>query len=146
MIIYDIGCENGHRFEGWFTATSDYDTQVEHGLLSCPVCGSQAVRRVPTASRINTRSSDAFAQPTTAEVDSNGVVAEYVEKLKDYIEQNYDDVGEQFPEEARRIYYGESEARNLRGVAGLQEVSELLEEGIAVVPLPGTLVDRKKLN
>ena len=147
MIIYDIGCENGHRFEGWFSAADDYDAQVQHGRLNCPVCGSLEVRRVPSASRIRTRANeDPAPEITSSDLESVGKVANSINKLRSFIEQNFDDVGDRFPEEARKVYYGEAAARNLRGVAGPREVGELLEEGIAVVPLPIHIPSRKKLN
>lgn len=147
MIIYDIGCEHGHRFEGWFGTVDDYDSQLDQGLLSCPVCGSLQVRRVPTASHISTRSSAATGlEPPAADSGSGSATAEYIEQLKAFIEKNYDDVGDRFSEEARKVYYGETEARNLRGVAGPQEVHDLMEEGISVIPLPAAIRNTRKLN
>ena len=137
MIIYDMGCDSEHRFEGWFREQSDYLHQLEKRLISCPVCGSHEVRKVMTASRIRTSTSErAAGRENETEGTASLAVAEYLDKLKEYVAQNFTDVGEQFPEEARKVYYGETEARSLCGTAKKEEIVDLLEEGIVVTPLP----------
>ncbi len=148
MIIYDICCDNAHQFEGWFREANDYREQLENRLISCPVCGSLNVKKIPTASRIQVRRS---AQPdpkipVEASHESEETIAEFFGKLQEYVEKNYANVGEQFPEEARKVHYGETRARNIRGIANVSEISELMEEGISVTPLPFPVGNSKKLN
>jgi hypothetical protein len=119
---------------------------VEQGTLTCPVCGISNVRRVPTASRIQHRPGQGISTPSAADEEIDRAIIESIQKLSAFIEENYEDVGEQLPEEARKVYYGEAQARNLRGIAGPDEVHELREEGIEVVPLPANILSGKKLN
>ncbi|MGW8247848.1 MAG: DUF1178 family protein [Acidiferrobacterales bacterium] len=144
MVIYDICCDKEHHFEGWFREPEDYYRQLEKGLLDCPVCGSHDVRKLPTGSKIlvgESRHSKSDENQLSAES-----VAQVVEDLSAYIEQNFTDVGEQFPEEARKVYYGETDLKNIYGNATPDEVAELQEEGIEVVPIPVPMRNSKKLN
>lgn len=139
MVIYDFCCEQEHRFEGWFRKVDDCHQQIENGLLSCPVCGDRKIRKLPTASKI---------KPGNGGHENAGETGgeQLADKLRDYIERNYEDVGHQFPEEARKVYYGEAEPRNIYGDANPTEVKSLLEEGISVTPIPIPLRSNKKLN
>jgi len=145
MVIYDISCDNEHRFEGWFQEPGDFLRQLENGQLDCPVCGSHNVRKLPTASKILTgersQSSPAHGEPTSAES-----VAHVVDQLAEYLEQNFTDVGDRFAEEARKVYYGETDRKNIYGNANPDEVAELHEEGIEVFPIPVPIRNSKKLN
>ena len=143
MIIYDLKCEYGHQFEGWFKAADDFARQQQDNMLSCPVCGAQHISKLPTASRINTRSQG--NQQALAQVSSE-VGETLMAKIHQYIDDNYDNVGSQFPEEARRIHYGETEARNIHGTASLDEIRSLHEEGISATPVPVRPVQKEKLN
>ncbi len=138
MIIYDLVCTDGHRFEGWFTQPGDFRTQQDQGLLNCPQCGSHEISKLPTASRIRTD-----RQKKAREDQAERATA--LEKLQRAIDEHFEDVGDQFPEEARRIHYGESEPRDIRGTATADEARELLEEGVDVVAVPGVSA-KKKLN
>jgi len=139
MIVFDLGCANNHRFEGWFDSNEDYERQVASKLVACPLCGSADVTRVPHATHIRTANKDAparadssFAAPQQyANVDSD-VLAKVIE----HIVRNTEDVGSAFPEEARKIHYRETPERKIRGTASREEVDELREEGIDVVALP----------
>lgn len=142
MIIYDLICEHSHRFEGWFKTATDFTSQDNDGLLSCPVCGSHHVTRLPTASHLNIRR----GEEKTPDSVSADVSASLIEKMHRYVDSHYDDVGNDFPEEARKIHYGETAARNIRGTASAEEVQSLNEEGIPALPIPGATVDKSKLN
>jgi hypothetical protein len=147
MIIYDLHCGAGHEFEGWFSGADDYAEQQAEGMLSCPVCNSSDVRKRPTASHIKTQlqtSPGANLPPDAAEKR----VAELTlrDKLQRYLVDNFTDVGNAFSDEARKIHYGEAEARNIRGVATSEEYRGLREEGVEVQRLPVTLFDKEKLN
>jgi len=147
MIVYDLSCEVGHKFEGWFQRADDYVRQKTEGSLSCPVCGSSHVEKCPTASHINTHSSLSGRQSAMAETSPKArAAAAAVQKLYRYIDQHYTDVGAEFPEEARKMHYRECEERNIRGTATPDEVSALYEEGIEVFSLPPKPADKEKLN
>ena len=135
MIRYSLSCEQAHEFEGWFSGSSDYENQLSRGLIACPVCNSQNVSKVLMAPSVSTaRKRDAVR---TLAMDSAQKQA--FTKIKETlatIRANAEDVGEKFPEEARKIHYGEAEERGIIGQASLQEAKALLEEGIEVAPLP----------
>jgi len=134
VVVYDLSCENAHRFEGWFTSPEAFEHQSGAGHLSCPVCGSSAVARLPSAPYVNMPR----LEPTkeTAVTGSPDFMAKLRAKVIEYVIKNTEDVGERFPEEARQIYYGEAPQRPIRGQASKQEVEDLREEGIEVVALP----------
>ncbi|MDR1463490.1 MAG: DUF1178 family protein [Azoarcus sp.] len=137
MIVLDLCCSNSHRFEAWFASSADFDAQREHGLVSCPVCGTLAVRRMPSAPRLRTHS--AASAPETSSYPSDGspqvLVARVVAALRQ-LAHGAEDVGRRFPEEARRIHYEENNARSIRGKASRDELEDLIDEGIAVLPVP----------
>ena len=145
MVIYDISCNNEHRFEGWFREPEDFQRQLESGQLDCPVCGSHNVRKLPTGSKILVGERGRPA-PTREEPVSAESVAQVVEQLAEYLEQHFTDVGDQFAEEARKVYYGETDRKNIYGNANPDEVAELHEEGIKVFPVPVPIRNSKKLN
>jgi hypothetical protein len=143
--IFDLLCANDHRFEGWFASRADFDRQRDSGIIACPMCGDSQVVKVPAASYVNTGASDRAPKLETA-VETDSAQSQYANfrsavlaKLVDYVMKNTEDVGKEFPEEARKIHYGESPERKIRGTASTREVSELRDEGIEVVPLPVTL-------
>lgn len=145
MIIFDLVCTSEHRFEGWFRNTNDLEDQLATGLLTCPVCGTGEIRKIPTAKHIsikNDTQTNNIPEPTNSDQLSHDLV----DRLHEYVEQNYDDVGAEFTSQAREIHYGEREARNIRGIATPNEVKELHEEGITTIPLPPKAIDKKKLN
>ncbi len=142
MIIYDLLCQNHHRFERWFKNSEDYRHQKTSGLQACPVCDTCDVERVPSASHVQIQS--ALAHEVRDERPQRS--AEFLAKLQTYLEQHCEDVGKQFAEKARRIHYGEEEWRGIRGVATPEQARELIEEGIEVISLPHAPVDKSKLN
>jgi len=144
MVIYDICCDKEHQFEGWFREPDDFNRQLEQGLLDCPVCGSHDVRKLPTASKILV--GESRHNETDDDQLSSERVAQALEQFSEFIEQNFTDVGDEFPEEARKVYYGETDLKNIYGNANLDEIAELQEEGIDVVPVPVPLRSDKKLN
>lgn len=135
MVIYDLVCADGHRFEGWFGRAADFGSQKADGLLSCPHCGSNEISKLPTASRIRTHR---HGRPTPESSTESAL-----ERLQRLVTEQFEDVGDRFPEEARRIHYGEAEARDIRGTATAEEARELLEEGVSVLPFR---TDPKKFN
>lgn len=139
MIVYVLGCENQHRFEGWFASSADFERQHNEKMLSCPLCGSGKIDRLPHVPYVNTGKSEkprAGEKPPAAGGHYTNIGTELMLKLIDHILENTEDVGAAFPEEARKIHYGEAPERGIRGTASRKEVEALLEEGIEVAALP----------
>lgn len=159
MLVVDLHCEHGHQFEGWFASADDLSAQQARGLVSCPVCGSVSVTRRPSAPRLNVsglRESPVRAKPADAEVPAESgapmpaEAAEAVQALQAMylhavrqVVANTEDVGERFADEARRMHYGDTPERAIRGQASPQQREELRDEGIEVLslPIPAALKD-----
>lgn len=137
MKVIDLCCSRDHRFEGWYSSEDDYTRQSDGGLLTCPICEDNAVRRLPSAPYLSRgRSmSEAGSVPEPHEPTARHVQAEWMRRMRQLIEQT-EDVGDRFASEARRIHYGESEERGIRGEATLEQASALREEGIEILSLP----------
>jgi hypothetical protein len=149
MIRYDLLCGKGHAFDGWFRDSAAFDAQAAAGDVACPVCADTAVEkqlmtpRLPAKSNRKSEAGPPAPAATPAVAMHAGLrdertrkLAEMVRELRRHVEQNADYVGDRFAEEARRIHYEESAARGIYGEATLEDARELLEEGIAVAPLP----------
>ena len=137
MKVLNLRCANGHGFEGWFGDDEDFMSQNGRGLVECPLCADRVVSRLPSAPRLNlstareTEAAPAAAAAAVA-VDMRAAWLQTVRHLM----ASTEDVGERFPEEARRIHYGEVPHRGIRGEATPQERDALNEEGIEVVAIP----------
>lgn len=142
MKIFDLLCAAGHRFEGWFASAEDYASQRTKGLVSCPSCGTPEVERVPSATRFNTGAAEPSPLPAPAGHDALALAQKLYSRMLDELLTKSEDVGEQFPEEARRIHYKETPARSIRGQASQEEHDALVEEGIPVARLPIPPSDR----
>lgn len=154
--VFDLQCDNGHVFEGWFTARNSFETQASQRLLSCPVCGNDVIERKLSAPRLNLgkkggdgKASD-FSMRSDAEHTAENVsptspqLAEFQGKLLQHVRtliKNSEDVGDGFAHEALKIHNGEAEERAIRGTATDEERRELREEGIAVMAVPDVLND-----
>ena len=141
MIVFDLLCESGHRFEGWFGSADDFGAQKARGILACPGCGSRAVERVPSATRFNAGAEQAPQQvPAVPEAprakDPLAVAQLLYSRLLDEILTKTEDVGSEFPAEARRMHYEEAPARAIRGVATGEEYESLVDEGVPVARFP----------
>lgn len=140
MKVLNLQCVQGHGFEGWFASEDDFQGQLGRGLVECPVCGNHDVRKLPSAPRLNLGAPEPAAPPakqeeTAATGPEQDLQAAWMKMVR-HVMANTEDVGERFPEEARRMHYGETEERAIRGQATVQDVQALEEEGIGVVPLP----------
>ena len=158
IIIYDLECEYSHRFEGWFRSNEDFDDQREQKLLTCPECGTSAIRKVPSKINIggkaHTESKVSEAQgagvpaaPTIQKPNSVDVATAFVmarQAIQALINHS-EDVGDRFAEEARKIHYEEAPIRAIRGPASPEEFEELRDEGIEVIALP-VLPSEEELN
>ena len=134
MIVYSLACAKGHGFEGWFKDSAAFDAQAVDGKLVCPVCNSKKVSKAPMAPAVSgTKSKGA---PSTDELRK---MRQFMTGLRKYVEENAENVGRDFPEEARKIHYGETEERPIYGEASLDEAKDLIEEGVNVAPLPPDL-------
>ena len=143
MKVLNLQCGEGHGFEGWFASHDDYDDQRARGLLSCPVCNSAEVSKLPSAPRLNLGAEGPAAvapgQGATpqdvAQVSPQQLQAAWMKMVR-HVMAHTEDVGTRFAEEARKIHYGEREQRNIRGQASRAETEALLDEGIDILPLP----------
>jgi hypothetical protein len=158
MIRYALRCERDHTFESWFQSSSAYESQVKRKLVECPSCGSTKVEKAIMAPRIVGKKSREAALPVAVAPNRPEVapapgpqslmmaqereLRAKLKELRDHIVKNADNVGEQFPSEARKMHYGDIEHRPIYGEASLQEARELVEEGIEVAPLPVLPDDR----
>lgn len=134
MKVLDLRCQHGHRFEGWFASEDDFLDQNGRGLVECPLCGDRIVQRLPSAPRLNLSGA---TEPAVAPVSppQPDLQALWL-KAVHHVLATTEDVGERFPDEARRIHYGEVESRGIRGRATPEQTQALRDEGIEVTPLP----------
>ena len=133
MIRFALTCDHGHAFDAWFGSGDSYDEQIEARAVACPCCGSIEVKKAPMAPAVR-RSRPAPESP--AAVSDRKKTYAVLKDLRAHLEANAEHVGPAFPEEARKMHYGESEARSIYGEASLEEAKALHEEGIPAVPLP----------
>jgi hypothetical protein len=156
MIRYNLRCDRGHAFESWFQSSSAYESQEKRKLVSCPACGSVKVERAIMAPQIVSKKRGDSAAPSPATAPTEVVapastplmVAQERElraklkELRDHIVKNADNVGERFPNEARKMHYGDIEHRPIYGEASPEEARSLIDEGVEVSPLPVLPDDR----
>jgi hypothetical protein len=153
MIKYDLRCERGHSFESWFQSSSAYDSQHKRKLVTCPNCGSAKVEKAIMAPRLaGTRKRGKASAPAATESPSatpaplmmaqERELRAKLKELRDHVVKNADNVGEKFPNEARKMHYGDIEHRPIYGEASPDEAKSLVEEGIEVMPLPVLPEDR----
>lgn len=150
MIVFDLLCGGGHRFEGWFGSAADFSAQKDRQQLSCPSCGSSQVERIPSASRVNLGAPEPKALPVPAKTpemegrDPFAIAQMLYSRMLDDLLTKTEDVGKDFPTEARKIFYQEAPERGIRGEATPEEHQDLIEEGIPVARLP--VPAKPKLN
>lgn len=135
MIKYTLICEQAHDFEGWFGNSDDYESQQKRHLVNCPFCGSSKVEKALMTPSVSTsRPADKFqvAKPDRAQRK----FMREMRVFRDKITSNAENVGDKFPEEARKIHYGEVAERGIYGAASLEEVRDLVDEGVQIAPLP----------
>lgn len=141
MIVFDLVCEHDHEFEGWFKDASDFVSQQNNGMLTCPLCGTDKITKVPSVSHISIGKKDKQLSELAAIQND---AANLVNKITEYVTKNFEDVGDEFASVAKDMHYGIEEERDIFGSATLDEALELKEEGIDVIPLPTNKKD--KLN
>ena len=138
MIVFDLACECGSSFEGWFQDREHFENQIAASFLECPFCGSREIRKI--LSPIRFQSSTTGSEPCPEQSSSNAVSTEEIQSalktIQKYIETNFEDVGTELASEALKIHYGVTEPRNIRGVATEPEEKKLKEEGINLLKIP----------
>ncbi|WP_321495247.1 DUF1178 family protein [uncultured Desulfobacter sp.] len=148
MIVFDLECINGHVFEGWFEDREDLTRQQTQGLLQCPVCDSPSVSPKLSAVAIRrsaSRSPAGFDQEMASQAQMD-VMAEFVEKMTQYVENNYENVGSSFAKEALEMHYGVKEFKQIRGTTTKEEETTLEKEGVPIMKLPAFNNDNEDLN
>lgn len=152
MIVFDLVCAGKHRFEGWFASSAAFADQQARGLLTCPHCGSAEVEKAPMAPAVpakgNTRSEPATSkQPVASKLPPELAKAmQALAKAQAKALANSTWVGDKFAEESRAIHYGEREHATIHGQASAEDAAALLEEGIAVTPLPFPVAPPDEVN
>jgi hypothetical protein len=141
VIRYTLRCEAGHTFESWFNNSSAFDRQAARGLVACPLCGSAKVEKAIMAPALSggreaAPTSEPEKSPVAIVSKEEVEVRKKLKELREHIVQNADYVGEKFPEEARRMHYGEIEHRSIYGEASPDAARSLADEGIEFHPLP----------
>lgn len=152
MIVFDLACDAGHRFEGWFASSNDFAGQQARGLVTCPECGSAEVTKAPMAPAVPRKGNQvAETRPQQAMVsaplppEAVEVLAKLAALQKEALKQSRW-VGKDFAEQSREMHYGERDVETIHGQATLEEARDLLEEGIAVMPLPFPVAAPEDLN
>ena len=148
MKVLNLQCSHEHTFEGWFASEDDYTSQLERGLVSCPLCGDASIRKLLSAPRLNLRGGrEAEAAPDRALAAGGGSVelgmsapgsalqASLLQAMR-AVMANTEDVGERFADQARAMHHGDIDQRSIRGRTSAEVALELIEEGIEVMPLP----------
>jgi hypothetical protein len=143
MILFQLKCEHDHEFEGWFKDSATYEAQSTGKELSCPFCGSTQVGKALMAPRLRTSRQKEAAAEKQRQVAVAEATRAAIAEIRSQVEQNCENVGTKFAEEARKIHYGETEKRGIYGETSIKEAVELVEEGIDVHALPWE-DDRKK--
>ncbi|MBI4969362.1 MAG: DUF1178 family protein [Rhodospirillales bacterium] len=128
MILYELQCSAEHRFEAWFKDSAAYDRQAKRGLVICPVCADTKIAKAPMAPRITGKGK--------AQAEEAGHMMQALRAIRETVEANCEHVGPRFPEEARRIHYGEAEKRGIYGDATKEEAKSLKDEGIEIAAIP----------
>lgn len=156
MIVFDLSCDGGHRFEGWFASSSDFTSQQDRGFVSCPECGSAAIIKAPMAPSVpvkgNRQSGTRVRQDAAKPVSNAEMPPEVVKAMQALVRaqaQALKDstwVGNKFAEKSRAMHYGETDSATIHGQATMKEAKDLADEGIAVAPLPFPIAPPEDLN
>jgi hypothetical protein len=154
MIVFDLSCSDGHRFEGWFGSSADFEDQRARGLLACPSCGTSEVSKAPMAPAVPAKGNarQEVLPPETRPMANMPLPPEMQKALKALAKaqaealKNSTWVGDKFAEETRKMHYGERDEAPIHGQASLAEAKALIEEGVPVAPLPFPVASPDKLN
>lgn len=136
MIVFDLQCKNGHRFEGWFDDLESLEDQISRGLVTCPSCEETDISRIPSTFGIKGAKSAAATPLENPEIQEV-----FLQKVAQFVDSNFDDVGSKFTDEALKIHYGVSEPRNIRGTSTKEQEDLLTKEGVSFVKFPVPAAD-----
>jgi hypothetical protein len=139
MIIFDLTCVCGCFFEGWFRNHEDFHEQQKKGLLTCPECGNEHVRKILSPVAVHATAKQNTLTKSTSRADTNSreqLVLQTLKVLQTYVEKNFDDVGPKLAEESLKMHYGVQDSRNIRGVVTREEEKILVKEGIELLKIP----------
>ena len=136
MILFDLQCDKNHKFECWFASSIKYEEQLKDKMIICPYCNSTKIQKSLMAPNINTKSTSKNSKKNNKKKLAQDNLENQIKKFRKYIEKNIENVGKNFAEEARKIYYGETKSRPIRGESTEKEAQELAEEGIQFSKLP----------
>ena len=136
MILFDLCCSNNHVFEGWFASTLQYEKQKKMKLISCPICGDTKISKSLMAPNISSKSNKKVKSSKVINKSDTKNILQDLKKFKNIIEKNTTDVGKNFAEEARKIYYGETKNQAIRGETSAEDAKELKEEGVPFASIP----------
>lgn len=153
MIVFDLSCAEGHRFEGWFGSSEDFAGQQARGLVACPQCGSDEVAKAPMAPAVPAKGNQRDSAPAPKKPMSGGKIPLEVRQAMKALAkaqakalENSRWVGDGFAEESRAMHYGEKGLEGIHGKATLKEAKELLDEGISLAPLPFPIAEPDEVN
>lgn len=147
MVVYNLLCGRKHSFEGWFPSFEEFQKQADQKLISCPSCGSTKVEKLPHACAVHVKKEEPAPparnpQGTTPAVPpSPGEFKEMLLRVHHYIREHYEDVGDRFAAEAKKIHKGEVEERPIHGTATAKETRDLADEGVPFIALPKPELD-----
>jgi hypothetical protein len=144
MIVFDLECDCGYTFEGWFQDRQDFDNQQTASFLVCPECGGRDIRKILSPIRAQSSEScmDRDLQVKEEKSESLNGAVEILETLQEFVQKNFEDVGTELATESLKIHYGVSAPRNIRGVTTEQEEKKLEEEGINLLKIPMTVKNK----
>ena len=134
MIRFSLHCEHAHEFEGWFRSNDDFDTQKKRGFVECPACGSNKVEKALMAPAVSTSRKQEKMALAMGEQQRRAMAE--LKALSQKMRENADYVGDKFAEEARKIHFGEMEARGIYGEATAEEAKGLIDDGVDFMPIP----------
>ena len=140
MIRFSLICDRDHEFEAWFRSNDDFDRQKKRGFVDCPACGSNRVGKALMAPAVSTGRKREKIALAMNEAQKNAMAE--MKALSEKMRENADYVGDKFAEEARKIHFGETEARGIYGEATLDEAKSLAEDGVGFMPIPVFPEDR----
>ncbi len=127
MITYDLKCGNGHKFEGWFANREAFETQRDEALISCPLCESRKIEKVPSAFAVHLSHDTSVKEGATA-ADTRAM--SYIRAVSEFVDVNFEDVGDKFADEALKMHRGEKDNRSIRGTSTEAEEEDLKDEGV----------------
>ena len=143
MIRYALTCDHEHEFEGWFASSTDFDDQQGRGQVECPMCASKMVRKQIMAPAVSGTKRTLRDDPSPK---AQAMMMEAAGRIRAHVEENFDDVGDSFANEARAIHEGRAEDRGIYGQATPKEVRDLVEDGVPVAPLPPEPLKKSEVN